>query len=49
MTRNYFSENEEIWEDLLYWLKNPITESEQKLRDEELNTYIENVLNKTFV
>ena len=35
MTRNYFSENEEIWDDLLYWLKNPITESEQKLRDEE--------------
>ena len=45
---SYFPEDEEIWKELLYWLKNPITEAEQAERDKEINNYIETFLSRTF-
>lgn len=41
-------DEEDIWEELKYWLKNPITKAEQIQRDVEINNYIETVLEKAF-
>ena len=35
---------ESIWDELAYWLKNPITEQEQAERDKEIQTYIDSIL-----
>lgn len=42
------SNEETIWEELAYWLKNPITNEEQADRNKEIQTYIDSVLNKAF-
>ena len=33
MSKNYFPDDEEIWEELLYFLKNPITKEEELARN----------------
>ena len=46
---NFENSNEEsIWEELAYWLKNPINNEEQADRNKEIQTYIDSVLNKAF-
>ena len=45
---SYFPEDEEIWEELLYWLKNPITEAEQAERKKAEDDYINAILDKAF-
>lgn len=41
-------DEEDIWEELKYWLENPITEEEQAERNNEINNYIDAVLKKAF-
>ena len=41
-------DDEEIWEDLRYWLKNPITQEEQTEREQEINNYVNAVLDRVF-
>ena len=41
-------QQETIWDELAYWLKNPITEEEQAERNSEIQTYIDSVLYKAF-
>ena len=41
-------DKEDIWEELKYWLVNPITEEEQAERNQEINNYIDAVLKKAF-
>ena len=48
MRNKYYPENEEIWNDLKYWLENPITAAEQAERDSEMNDYINAVIEKAF-
>ena len=48
MTRNYFPEDEEIWEELLYFLKNPITKEEELARKKSESEYIDSVLERAF-
>ena len=45
---SYFPEDEEIWKELLYWLKNPITEAEQAERKKAEDDYINAILDKAF-
>lgn len=40
--------NDEIWEDLRYWLANPVTEEEQRIRDKEITEYVNSVVDKMF-
>lgn len=40
--------DDELWDDLKYWLSNPITEEEQKARDKEINDYVKFVVEKMF-
>jgi len=45
----YESEKEDsIWDEIKYWLKNPITEAEQAERDNEINNYINAVLENVY-
>ena len=48
MTRNYFPDDEEIWEELLYFLKNPITKEEELAKKKTESEYIDSVLEKAF-
>ena len=48
MTKNYFPEDEEIWEELLYFLKNPITTEEELAKKKTESEYIDSVLEKAF-
>ena len=41
-------DEEDIWEELKYWLENPITEEEQAERDCEINNYVNAILEKAF-
>ena len=41
-------DQEDIWEELKYWLENPITEEEQAERDCEINNYVNAILEKAF-
>lgn len=41
-------EQETIWDELAYWLKNPITEEEQAERDKESQAWIDYILTKAF-
>lgn len=41
-------DEEDIWEEFRYWLKNPVTEEEQQARDKEVNNYVNSVLAKMF-
>ncbi len=41
-------DEEDIWEELKYWLENPITEEEQAERDCEINNYVNTILKKAF-
>lgn len=40
--------DDELWEELRYWLTHPITDEEQKRRDAEEKAYQEKVLNRVF-
>lgn len=40
--------DDDIWEELRYWLKNPVTEEELQARDKEVNNYVNSVLAKMF-
>ena len=42
------SGEETIWDDLKYWLQNPVTPEEQAERDSENQKYIDYILNKAF-
>ena len=48
MTKNYFPDDEEIWEELLYFLKNPITTEEELARKKTESEYIDSVLERAF-
>ena len=41
-------DEEDIWEELKYWLENPVSETEKAERDNEINNYIDAVLKKAF-
>ena len=43
-----YKESETIWDELKYWLKNPITEHEQIIRDKEIQNYIDAIMKKAF-
>lgn len=32
--------DDKIWDELKYWLENPVTQEEQDLRDKEINDYV---------
>ena len=36
-------DEDDIWEELKYWLQNPVTETEQALRDKEKQEYNKNL------
>lgn len=38
----------EIWDELRYWLANPITKEEQVVRDKEINSYVNYVIENMF-
>ncbi len=40
--------NDELWDDLRYWAAHPVTEEEQKVRDKEINDYVNYVVAKMF-
>ena len=42
------ADEEDIWEELKYWLQNPITEKEQAVRDKEIQNYIDAIMKKAF-
>ena len=46
----FFSENpnDEIWENMHYWLTHPVTKAEQNKRDKEINDYINYVIDRKF-
>ena len=48
MSKNYFPDDEEIWEELLYFLKNPISKDEELTRKKAEAEYIDSVLEKAF-
>ena len=39
---------ETIWDELKYWLENPVTESERLEREKELKAYTDMLLEKAF-
>ena len=39
---------ESIWDELAYWVQNPITEAEQKARNKEIKDYIDKIMDKAF-
>ena len=41
-------DEEDIWEELKYWLQNPITEHEQAVRNQEIQNYIDVIMKKAF-
>lgn len=41
-------DEEDILQELKYWLENPITESERAERDKEINNYIDVIIEKAF-
>ena len=41
-------DSETIWDELKYWLQNPITEHEQAVRDKEIQNYIDAIMKKAF-
>lgn len=40
--------DDKLWDELKYWLANPVTEEEQNMRDREEQRYINTVLDKAF-
>lgn len=32
--------DDEIWDELKYWMENPLTEEEAKVREKEINDYV---------
>ena len=41
-------ESETIWDELKYWLQNPILAEEQAVRDKEIQNYIDAIMKKAF-
>ena len=39
-----YNNEREIWEELSYWLQNPIAEKEQVLRDKEIEDYHKSIM-----
>ncbi len=40
--------DDEIWKELRYWIENPLTEEENKMRDKEISDYVESVVTRMF-
>lgn len=42
------SKDDETWNELKYWIENPVTDEEQKIYDNEINNYVNAVVAQMF-
>ena len=40
--------DDEIWDELKYWIENPLTEEETKVREKEINDYVNSRIAQMF-